>query len=61
MGIDTKGSLIYGGNKLIATIGVKNLIIVETDDAILICDKKRSSEVKKLVEKLTKKNYKYLL
>lgn len=61
MGIDTKGSLIYGDNKLIATIGVKNLIIVETADALLICDKKRSSEVKKLVEKLHKKNYKNLL
>ncbi len=61
IGIDTKSSLIYGGNKLIATLGVKNLVIVETDDAILICDKKRSSEVKKLVEKIRQKNYKNLL
>ncbi len=62
LGIDTHGSLIYGTKgKLIATIGVKDLVIVETDDAILICDKKRSHDVKKLVEKLRKTNHKKLL
>ena len=68
VGIDTHGSLIYGtrgtggtNNKLIATIGVKDLIIVETADAILICDKKRSHDVKKLVEKLRKSGHKTLL
>jgi len=62
VGIDTQGSLIYGTkDKLIATIGIKDLIIVETADAILICDKKRSHDVKKLVEKLRKTNLKKLL
>lgn len=62
VGIDTSGSLIYGTKgKLIATIGVKDLVIVETDDAVLICDKKRSHDVKKIVEKLQKSNFKKLL
>ncbi len=62
LGIDTHGSLIYGTkDKLIATIGVKDLVIVETDDALLICDKKRSQDVKKMVEKLRKSRYKKLL
>ncbi len=53
LGIDTKGSLIYGdGKKLIATIGIKDLVIVETADAILVCKKDRSQDVKKIVEKL---------
>jgi mannose-1-phosphate guanylyltransferase len=53
IGIDTKGSLIYGnGKKLIATIGIKNLAIVDTGDALLICRKDRSQDVKKVVEKL---------
>lgn len=61
VGIDTKGSLIYGSkDKLIATIGIKDLVIVETQDAILICDKKRSHDVKTLVEKLRKSNKKVL-
>lgn len=65
VGIDTHGSLIYGTNgtksKVITTIGVKDLVIVETADAILVCDKKRSHDLKKLVEKLSKSGYKKLL
>ncbi len=53
--IDTRGSLIYGNSKkLIATIGVKDMVIVETDDALLICPKNRSQDVKKLIEKMKK-------
>jgi len=56
IGIDTKNSLIYSEkNKLIATIGLENIIIVETDDALLVCDKYRSAEVKKIQEILKKK------
>ena len=49
---DTKNSLIFSEKKLVASIGVENLIIVETDDALLVCNMNRSQEVKKLVEKL---------
>lgn len=53
LGIDTKNSLVYGPkNKIIATIGIKNLVIVDTDDALLVCDKDRAPEVKKIVDKL---------
>jgi len=62
LGIDTHGSLLYGNkDKLIATIGVKDLIVVETDDAILVCPKKKSQDVKKLVEKMQKGNFQKLL
>lgn len=65
IGIDTRGSLIYGTggtkSKLIATIGIKDLVIVETDDAILVCDKKRSHDLKKLVEKLRKSGHNHML
>ncbi len=54
-GIDTQGSLIYGhGSKLIVTIGLKNLVIVDTPDALLVCQKGRSQDVKKIVEQLQK-------
>lgn len=53
LGIDTNKSLIYGQpKKLIATIGLENLIIVDTEDALLICHKDRSQDIKKLVEKI---------
>ena len=50
--LDTKNSLIFSEKKLVASIGVENLIIVETDDALLVCNMNRSQEVKKLVETL---------
>lgn len=53
---DTTDCLIYGlKNKLIATIGLDDMIIVDTPDALLICPKKRASEVKEIVEKIKKK------
>ncbi|HLG26019.1 MAG TPA: sugar phosphate nucleotidyltransferase [Candidatus Gracilibacteria bacterium] len=60
--IDSKGSLIYGnGKKLVATVGVENLIIVDTGDVLLVCKKNRSQDVKKLVEMIKKTQYRKLL
>jgi mannose-1-phosphate guanylyltransferase len=50
--IDTKNCIIYSPKKLAATIGIENIIIVETDDAILVASKDRSQDVKLIVEKL---------
>jgi len=60
--LDSKNVFVYGANeKLIALVGVKDLIVVNTEDIILICDPKKSQEVKKIVEKLDKqKQLKYL-
>lgn len=54
--LDSRGNLIYSlSNKLIATIGVKNYIIIETPDALLVCPKNRAQDVKKLVAILKEK------
>lgn len=51
--IDTNRSIIYGqGKQLIATVGIKDMIIVNTEDALLICPKNRAQDVKNIVEKL---------
>lgn len=52
VGIDTTGSLIRGGKKLIATIGLEDLVVVDTEDALLICARDRAQEVKAVVEQL---------
>lgn len=53
VGIDSENVYAYSGeNRLIATIGVRDLIIVESGDSILVCRRGRSEEVKKLVEQL---------
>src|SRR3989338_4691645 len=46
------------GNRLIATIGLKGLIIADTPDALLVCDKQKTQEVKKIVEHLKSSNRK---
>jgi mannose-1-phosphate guanylyltransferase len=50
--IDTKNCIIYSPKKLAATIGIENIIIVETDDVILVAAKDRSQDVKMIVDKL---------
>lgn len=50
--IDSKNSIIQGSEKLIATIGIENLVIVETKDAILISRKDQVQDIKKVVDNL---------
>ena len=49
--IDTTGSLIHS-DRLVATIGLSNLIIIDTEDALLVCSRDRAQEVRSMVEKL---------
>ncbi len=49
---NTKNSLIYADHKLVTTVGIDNLIVIETSDAIMIADRKQSQNVKIIVDKL---------
>jgi mannose-1-phosphate guanylyltransferase len=51
IGIDSKDNIIFS-EKLIATIGVQNLTIVQTKDATLVCTKDRLQDIKELVKRL---------
>ncbi|MEK3725872.1 mannose-1-phosphate guanylyltransferase [Paenibacillus sp. FSL H8-0034] len=50
--IDTKRCIIESNGKLIATLGVEDLIIVETEDVTLICKKEKAQEIKSLIREL---------
>lgn len=50
--INTENSIISGTDKLIATVGIEDLIVVDTEDAILICSKECAQDVKKIIENL---------
>jgi len=52
VGIKDSKCLVLGDNKLIATIGLKDTIIVDSPDALLVCNQKFSGDVKLLLEKL---------
>lgn len=49
---DSKNSFIYSSSKLVATIGLEDTVIVETEDAILACKKDKTQEVKQVYETL---------
>jgi mannose-1-phosphate guanylyltransferase len=55
MGIDTTGSLLYSSERLVATIGLRDMVVVDTGDVVLICPKARAQEVKDLIGELRKK------
>lgn len=53
LNIDTCDSLVFSdGQRLIATVGVEGLVIVETDDALLVCSKGREQDVRDIVKRL---------
>ena len=52
----SKNSLMYSSSKLVATIGLENVVVVETEDAILACRADKTQDVKKVFETLKKQN-----
>ena len=50
--VDTKNTLVFGEDKLVATVGVEDLVIVNTKDAILVAHKDKSQQVKAIVQQL---------
>jgi mannose-1-phosphate guanylyltransferase len=52
--IDTRGTLVMGNERLIATIGVENLVIVDTEDALLVCLRDSVQDVRLIVKNLKK-------
>ena len=50
--INTHNCIIQGGKKLIATVGLEDLIVVDTNDATLICAKDSAGDIKKVLENL---------
>ncbi len=57
--LNSKGICVFSrSNRLISTIGLRDLIIADTPDALLVCDKHKAQEVKKIVEKLKSANRK---
>ena len=55
---DSRGCYIHAERGLVSTIGVNDLVIVNTPDALLVADKNRSQEVSKIVAKLKRSNRK---
>jgi mannose-1-phosphate guanylyltransferase len=52
LSLDSHGNMVVSPKKYVVTVGVQNLIVVETDDALLVCARERSQEVGKAVQEL---------
>jgi mannose-1-phosphate guanylyltransferase len=48
--LDAEGNYFFSPKKLVAAIGVRDLVLVETDDALLVCSRERSQDVGKIVK-----------
>jgi mannose-1-phosphate guanylyltransferase len=53
--IDAEGNVIVSNERLTALIGVKDLVVIQSENATLICTKDRAQDVKKMVQLLNKK------
>lgn len=61
IGLGDKNCLIYAQDKLLATVGLEDIVIVDTPDVTLVCNKNKTQDVKKLIEKIKEqKKDKYL-
>ena len=53
---DTRDSLVSSESRLVVTIGCKNTLVIETKDAVLVCNRDRAQDVKKVVARLKSDN-----
>jgi mannose-1-phosphate guanylyltransferase len=55
--LDSRNSLVHGNgtDRMIVTVGVENLVVVDTGDVLLICSKERSQDLRKVIELLKEK------
>ena len=52
--LGSRNSILYADRRLVATIGLSDMVVVDSQDATLVCPKERSQDVKKMVEQLRK-------
>lgn len=53
LSLDSESNFIFSSNRLIATLGVENLVVVDSEDALLVAAHDRVQDVKKVVEQLS--------
>ena len=53
--VGSQDSIVFGGERLVATIGLKDMVVVDTPDATLVTPKERVQEIRKIVEELKRK------
>lgn len=52
---DVQGAVVMGNGRLVALLGLRDIVVVDTDDALLVCDRSRAQDVRELVETLKRR------
>jgi mannose-1-phosphate guanylyltransferase len=50
--VDAAGSVVFGNGRLVAVVGLDNVIVVDTPDAVLVCHRDRAQDVRRVVDEL---------
>jgi mannose-1-phosphate guanylyltransferase len=59
--LDAEGNFLWSPNKFVAAVGIHDLVVVETPDALLVCPRARAQDVSKIVKSLEERKLKRLL
>jgi mannose-1-phosphate guanylyltransferase len=59
--LDAEGNFLWSPDKFVAAVGIRDLVVVETADALLICPRDRAQDVGKIVKSLEQRKLKHLL
>ena len=61
LALESRGNIVYAGSRTVTLVGVENMILVETPDAVMLCPKEKAQDVKKIVDALKEKGRTELL
>ncbi len=59
--IDSRNCVVYSKNKLVAVLGVEDLVVIDSEDALLVCPRARVQDIKKIVDELKKRGRRELV
>jgi mannose-1-phosphate guanylyltransferase len=61
LGFDTQNTLVFGNNdqRLIVTVGVEDLVIVDTGDVMMVCNRAQAQQIRQVVQSLKEQNSKF--
>jgi mannose-1-phosphate guanylyltransferase len=49
---DSRGNLVFANSRAVALVGVEDLVVVETEDAVFVCPRDRAQDVRMIVQRL---------
>jgi mannose-1-phosphate guanylyltransferase len=58
LALSSRGNLVASEKRLVALVGVEDLVVIDTDDAVLVCSVKSTQDVKRVIEELQRRGWK---